>query len=68
MVALMDTTKQVRHHYKGGLCIGALKHALPAQLNAAASFTLNEESLAGCVALAKELQVGVHIHVAEDLW
>ena len=36
-------------------------------VGAHASFTLNEESLAGCVVLAKELQVGVHIHVAEDL-
>ncbi len=31
-----------------------------------ASFTLKEESLAGCVDLARRLGVGVHIHVAED--
>ncbi len=36
-------------------------------VGAHASFTLNEDSLAGCVSLAKELMVGVHIHVAEDL-
>ena len=31
-----------------------------------ASFTLQEDSLAGCVDLARRLGVGVHIHVAED--
>ncbi len=31
-----------------------------------ASFTMQEASLAGCVELAKQLGVGVHIHVAED--
>jgi len=36
-------------------------------VGAHASFTLNDDSLAGCVNLAKELGVGVHIHVAEDL-
>jgi putative selenium metabolism protein SsnA len=35
-------------------------------VGAHASFTLNEDSLAGCANLAKELGVGVHIHVAED--
>jgi len=35
-------------------------------VGAHASFTLNDDSLAGCVELAKELDVGVHIHVAED--
>ena len=31
-----------------------------------ASFTLDEQALAGCVELAKRLGVGVHIHAAED--
>jgi len=31
-----------------------------------ASFTLDDESLAACVDLAKRLSVGVHIHAAED--
>jgi putative selenium metabolism protein SsnA len=31
-----------------------------------ASFTLDDESLAACVDLAKRLGVGVHIHAAED--
>ena len=35
-------------------------------VGAHASFTLEEESLAGCVDLAQRLGVGVHIHVAED--
>ncbi|MDQ7827680.1 MAG: amidohydrolase family protein [Armatimonadota bacterium] len=32
-----------------------------------ASFTLSEETLAECVAVARAAGVGVHIHVAEDL-
>ena len=35
-------------------------------VGAHASFTLDEESLAGCVELARRLGVGVHIHAAED--
>ncbi len=35
-------------------------------VGAHASFTLKEESLAGCVDMAQQLGVGVHIHVAED--
>jgi putative selenium metabolism protein SsnA len=37
-----------------------------AMVGAHASFTLEEESLAACVVLAKHLGVGVHIHAAED--
>lgn len=37
-----------------------------AMVGAHASFTLTEESLAACVACAEELDVGIHIHVAED--
>jgi putative selenium metabolism protein SsnA len=37
-----------------------------ALVGAHASFTLDAAALAGCVDLAKELGVGVHIHAAED--
>ena len=37
-----------------------------AMVGAHASFTLNEESLAGCADLARRLGIGVHIHAAED--
>lgn len=37
-----------------------------ALVGAHASFTLEEASLVGCVELANTLDVGVHIHVAED--
>jgi putative selenium metabolism protein SsnA len=35
-------------------------------VGAHASFTMEEESLAGCVELAKQLGTGVHVHAAED--
>jgi cytosine/adenosine deaminase-related metal-dependent hydrolase len=35
-------------------------------VGAHASFTLDEESLAGCVDLANRLGAGIHIHAAED--
>ena len=35
-------------------------------IGAHASFTLNNQSLADCVDLARELKSGIHIHVAED--
>jgi putative selenium metabolism protein SsnA len=35
-------------------------------VGAHASFTLEDNSLRGCVELAKRLKVGVHIHAAED--
>ena len=37
-----------------------------ALVGAHASFTLGEQSLLGCVELARELDLGIHIHVAED--
>ena len=36
-------------------------------VGAHASFTLSPETLADCVAIAREFRSGVHIHVAEDL-
>ena len=36
-------------------------------VGAHASFTLSEDTLAGCVDLARSAEVGIHIHVAEDL-
>jgi len=35
-------------------------------VGAHASFTLSEETLAGCAALARDRSVGLHVHVAED--
>lgn len=35
-------------------------------VGAHASFTLSEETLAACVELAREFEVGLHVHVAED--
>jgi cytosine/adenosine deaminase-related metal-dependent hydrolase len=35
-------------------------------VGAHASFTMDDESLVGCVELARRLGVGIHIHVAED--
>lgn len=41
-------------------------HQFAALVGAHASFTLKEDSLAACVDLAKQLKLGLHIHVAED--
>lgn len=35
-------------------------------VGAHASFTLSEETLAECVAVARETKTGIHVHVAED--
>jgi putative selenium metabolism protein SsnA len=35
-------------------------------VGAHASFTLSDETLAGCVEIARDLGAGIHIHVAED--
>jgi putative selenium metabolism protein SsnA len=35
-------------------------------VGAHASFTLSEETLAGCVEVAREAGAGIHVHVAED--
>lgn len=46
-----------------------LKERLPlvrGMVGAHASFTLSEETLAGCVEAAREFGVGLHVHVAED--
>jgi putative selenium metabolism protein SsnA len=39
---------------------------LRAMVGAHASFTLSDRTLAGCVDAARDLGVGVHVHVAED--
>ncbi|QEG37258.1 amidohydrolase family protein [Bythopirellula goksoeyrii] len=41
-------------------------HRFSVLVGAHASFTLEEESFVGCVRLARELDTGVHIHIAED--
>ncbi|TWU22661.1 amidohydrolase family protein [Bythopirellula polymerisocia] len=45
---------------------GKKDHRFAAMVGAHASFTLAEKSLVGCVELARDLDLGVHIHVAED--
>jgi len=47
-------------------CRGRQDGRFAAMVGAHASFTLNEESLQGCVDLAKRQSTGVHIHAAED--
>jgi putative selenium metabolism protein SsnA len=47
-------------------CLGRNDDRFAALVGAHASFTLSEQSLATCVEMARELGVGVHIHVAED--
>lgn len=37
-----------------------------AMVGAHASFTLSDETLAGCVEIAREAGVGIHVHAAED--
>jgi putative selenium metabolism protein SsnA len=48
------------------LCQARADEKYAALVGAHASFTLDDESLAACVDLAKRLGVGVHIHAAED--
>ena len=48
------------------LAVFATDGRFAAMVGAHASFTLDEESLAGCVDLANRLGVGIHIHAAED--
>ncbi len=57
---LAENERYIRHCQKrgGGNFAG--------MVGAHASFTMEEDSLAGCVDLARKLNVGVHIHAAED--
>jgi putative selenium metabolism protein SsnA len=48
------------------LCASRRDGRFAALVGAHASFTMDEDSLRGCVDLAKRLGVGVHIHAAED--
>jgi putative selenium metabolism protein SsnA len=48
------------------LCAERVDGRFAAMVGGHASFTLKEESLTGCVDLARRLGVGVHIHAAED--
>jgi putative selenium metabolism protein SsnA len=48
------------------LCQSRADRRFAGMVGAHASFTMEEESLTGCVDLAYRLEVGVHIHVAED--
>jgi cytosine/adenosine deaminase-related metal-dependent hydrolase len=46
--------------------IGTRDPILRTMVGAHASFTLSAETLAACVSLADEFEVGIHVHVAED--
>jgi cytosine/adenosine deaminase-related metal-dependent hydrolase len=48
------------------LCQGRRSGRFAALIGGHASFTMTDESLRGCTELAKQYNVGVHIHVAED--
>jgi putative selenium metabolism protein SsnA len=48
------------------VCGGRRDGRFAAMIGGHASFTMTDESLGGCAALAKHYGVGVHIHVAED--
>ena len=47
-------------------CKGGFPLAL-GMVGAHASFTLSDETLAGCVEVARDADAGIHIHVAEDV-
>jgi len=47
-------------------CQAAAGHQFAGLVGAHASFTLDDEALDGCVRLARQFGVGVHIHAAED--
>ncbi len=49
-----------------GLTEAGYRGRFAAMVGAHASFTLEEDSLRGCVDLARRLGIGVHIHAAED--
>ncbi len=46
-------------------CKGGFPLAM-GMVGAHASFTLSQETLAGCVEVARDADVGIHVHVAED--
>jgi putative selenium metabolism protein SsnA len=48
------------------LCDQRTDGRFAAMVGAHASFTLEDDSLKGCVELARQLGVGIHIHAAED--
>ena len=57
---LAENERYIRH------CQQSATGTFAGMVGGHASFTMEDESLAGCVQLAKQLGVGVHIHVAED--
>jgi putative selenium metabolism protein SsnA len=61
-IAGLDETRRFAEH-REALPGGQL---LRPMVGAHASFTLSDDTLAGCVEAAGELGVGIHVHVAED--
>ena len=47
-------------------CQAASSGQFAALVGGHASFTMSDDTLAACVALANRLTLGIHIHVAED--
>jgi putative selenium metabolism protein SsnA len=58
-----DTGQEENRRFAKAAASRALTRAM---VGAHASFTLSEDTLAGCVEAAGELGTGIHVHVAED--
>ena len=59
---LEETHLRLKEHASAG----HVEPLLRTMVGAHASFTLSAETLAACVSLADEFDVGIHVHVAED--
>jgi putative selenium metabolism protein SsnA len=59
---LEETQLRLKEHASAG----HVEPLLRTMVGAHASFTLSAETLAACVSLADEFDVGIHVHVAED--
>jgi putative selenium metabolism protein SsnA len=59
---LEETHLRLKEHASAG----HVEPLLQTMVGAHASFTLSAETLAACVSLADEFDVGIHVHVAED--
>lgn len=59
---LEETQLRLKEHAS----TGHVEPLLRTMVGAHASFTMSAETLAACVSLADEFDVGIHVHVAED--
>lgn len=60
---LEETHRRLKENISDGEGLGRIRRTM---VGAHASFTLSAETLAACVSLANEFDVGIHVHVAED--